>query len=254
MDFDDLEKKLSDPQTSLMFLCNPQNPSGKIWDRSSLEKLGLLCEKYNVILVSDEIHCDITKPGQKYIPFASVSKTCENISITCISPSKAFNLAGLQSAAVMIPNKNLRHKVWRGLNTDEVAEPNSFALVSTIAAFEKGGAWLDELRKYLFENKNLVEKYLKEKISDLELVKGDATYLLWIDARKVYKYFLEKNLDMNLAEFIRKKTGLYLSDGEEYGCAGFLRMNIACPRSQVLEGLKLLEEGIKYGKDIKNRS
>ena len=153
IDFDDLEKKLSDPQVSLMILCNPHNPVGKIWDKDTLEKIGELCYKHNVVVISDEIHCDLTDPGKEYIPFASVSEKCRNNSITCVAPTKAFNIAGLQTAAVIVPNPALRHKVWRALNTDEVAEPNAFAVQAAIAAFTKGEEWLDELRQYIFENK-----------------------------------------------------------------------------------------------------
>ncbi len=140
MDFEDLERKFSDPQTTLMILCNPHNPVGRIWSREELEQVGGLCRKYHVTVISDEIHCDLTSPGQEYIPFASVSENCKNTSITCMAPTKAFNLAGLQTAAVAVPNPNLRHKVWRGLNTDEVAEPNSFAVEAGCGCiYERGG-------------------------------------------------------------------------------------------------------------------
>ncbi len=239
MDFDDLESKLSDPQTSLMILCNPQNPVGKIWDRKTLHRVGELCAKYHVTVIADEIHCDLTEPGKGYVPFASVSDVCRDISVTCLSPSKAFNLAGMQSAAVVIPNRQLRHKVWRALNTDEVAEPNALAVVSTVAALEKGGFWLDELRQYLWDNRCAVSEYLQREIPKLKLIEGDATYLLWIDAREIY------DRKRNLARFIRGKTGLYLSDGKEYGASGFLRMNIACPRSILMDGLERLGRGIE---------
>ena len=260
MDFEDLERKLADPQTTLMLLCNPQNPSGQIWDKAALTRVGELCAKYNVVVLSDEIHCDITEPGREYVPFASVSETCRDNSVTCIAASKAFNLAGLQSAAVMIPNKNLRHKVWRALNTDEVAEPNSFAIASTVAAFDRGGEWLDELREYISGNRRLVKEYLRKHIPELSLIDGASTYLLWIDARglkdniealsnlnnrqSIANTTLDSNNYRNLAAFIREKTGLYLSDGEEYGAKGFLRMNVACPRSYVEDGLRRLEKGI----------
>ena len=241
MDFDDLEKKLSHPQTTLMFLCNPQNPSGKIWEPDTLARVGELCARYHVTVVSDEIHCDLTEPGTEYTPFASVSDTCKNISITCISASKAFNLAGLQSAAVVIPNKNLRHKVWRALNTDEVAEPNVFAAVSTVAAFEEGGSWLDELREYIAENRKIVRDFLEKNVPDLKLIEGSATYLLWIDARELFEKAVFDG--KRPAGIIREETGLYLSDGEEYGAVGkgFLRMNIACPKSVLYDGLERLK-------------
>ena len=118
MDFEALEEKLSDPQTSLMILCNPHNPVGRIWERKTLARVGELCEKYHVTVLSDEIHCDITRPGTGYLPFAAASETCKNISVTCIAPTKAFNIAGIQTAAVMIPNEALHHKVWRALCGD----------------------------------------------------------------------------------------------------------------------------------------
>ena len=149
IDFTDLEEKISNPQTTLLILCNPHNPVGKIWDRKTLKRIGDLCSKYHVTVLSDEIHCDLTEPGCEYIPFASVSDNCRKNSITCVSPTKAFNLAGIQTAAVIVPNYNLRHKVSRGLNTDEAAEPNVFAAIAPVAAFTYGGEWLDALRKYL---------------------------------------------------------------------------------------------------------
>ena len=138
VDFADLEEKLANPQTTLMLLCNPHNPVGKIWDRETLLRIGELCAKHHVLVLSDEIHCDLTDPGCEYVPFASVSEVCRKNSITCIAPTKTFNLAGLQTAAVMVPDPVIRHKLDRGLNTDEVAEPNAFAVGAAVAAFNKG--------------------------------------------------------------------------------------------------------------------
>ncbi len=241
IDWDNLEQKLSDPQTTLMILCNPHNPIGKIWDKKTLAQIGELCLKHHVTVVSDEIHCDITKPGREYTPFAAASEICSQISITCIAPTKAFNLAGMQTAAVCVPNPVLRHKVWRGLNTDEVAEPNSFATTVAVAAFEKGEAWLDALRVYLEENRRLVTEYVKKHIDRISIVPGEATYLLWLDVSA-----LGEGKSEEIAESIRSKTGLYLTAGEEYGASGknFLRMNVACPRSRLEDGLKRLEKGV----------
>ncbi len=240
IDFVQLEQALSDPQVTLMLLCNPHNPVGKIWDRETLARIGELCWKHHVIVVSDEIHCDLTDPGYSYMPFASVSDICRDNSITCIAPTKAFNLAGLQTAAVMIPNSMLRHKVWRGLNTDEVAEPNDFAVPAAVAAFTKGAGWLDALRVYLYENKTLVRDFIEKKIPKIRVVPSQATYLLWLDCSELGGDAAE------IASFIRKETGLYLSDGDQYGGNGaaFLRMNIACPRATVEEGLSRLRQGI----------
>ena len=241
MDFEDLERKLSDPQTTLMILCNPHNPVGRIWSREELEQVGELCRKYHVTVISDEIHCDLTSPGREYIPFASVSENCRDHSITCMAPTKTFNLAGLQTAAVAVPNPDLRHKVWRGLNTDEAAEPNSFAVEAAVVAFTKGEAWLDALREYIQENKNYVEDFLKREVPQIRPVPSQATYLLWLDCREMQGCAAE------FTQYLREHTGLYLSEGRQYGKSGssFIRMNIACPRSQVEDGLKRLAEGTK---------
>ena len=241
IDFEDLERKLADPQTTLMLLCNPHNPIGKIWDRETLERIGVLCRKHHVVVVSDEIHCDLTAPGRDYVPFASVSEDCRDNSVTCIAPTKAFNIAGLQTAAVCVPNSVLRHKVWRGLNTDEVAEPNAFAVDATIAAFTKGGEWLDALRAYLEDNKALVKEFVKRELPGLHVVPSEATYLLWVNLGR------GETSAEDVAEFIRRKTGLYLSAGNPFGGDGgrFLRLNAACPRTVLEDGLSRLKEGIE---------
>ena len=241
MDFEDLEEKMSDPQASLMVLCNPHNPVSKIWSKEDLAKVGELAKKHGVIVVSDEIHCDLTAPGKAYVPFASVSETCKDVSITCIAPTKTFSIPGIQTAAIFVPNKFLRHKVWRGINTDEVAEPNVFAAHAAVAAFTKGEQWLDELREYLFENRRIVEEYVDANIPKLHVVRGDATYLLWIDISK-----LNVSSD-KLAAFIRKETGLYLSAGTAYGGTGadFLRMNVACTKETLNDGLERLKRGVE---------
>ncbi len=240
VDFDDLEKMLSDPETSLMILCNPHNPVGKIWDRTTLEKIGELCKKYGVTVFSDEIHCDITDPGTGYIPFASVSGTCKKISVTAVAPTKAFNIAGIQTAAVFVPDEILRNKMRRGLNTDEVAEPNVFAAEAAAAAFMYGGDWLDELREYIYENKKFAAEYLKNNIPQLRLVNSQATYLLWAEL------LCAPGKADETAEFIRSDTGLYVSEGGQYGGNGgsFLRINIACPRNRLKDGLGRLKKGL----------
>lgn len=239
IDFTDLEKKLANPQTSMLILCNPHNPIGKIWGKETLGRIGELCRKYHVLVLSDEIHCDITAPNREYIPFASVSEVCRENSITCMAPTKSFNLAGIQTAAVMIPNENIRHKVDRGLNTDEVAEPNVFAAIAPVAAFGQGEQWLDELRNYLWENRKFAQEFTEKEIPDVKAVKGEATYLLWIDCKGIL------GDTSKLCQFIREDSGLYLSDGREYRNGdGFLRMNLACPRVQVEEGMKRLKQSV----------
>lgn len=248
IDFEDLEKKLALPQTTMMILCNPHNPIGKIWSQETLKRIGDLCARHHVLVVSDEIHCDIIAPGREYIPFASVSKTNLNNSITCIAPTKAFNLAGLQSACIVVENEVIRQKVNRGINTDEVAEPNSFAITAAMSAFNHGEKWLDELNIYIQNNKQIACQYIEENLPMLHVVYSEATYLLWIDCSKVTDDSVE------LVEAIKKKTGLYLSDGYEYGENGkaFVRINVACPQMRLMDGLKRLREGvIDYQQNMK---
>lgn len=240
IDFDRLEAALADPQTSLLLFCNPHNPVGKIWDVSTLAKVGELAAQYGVTVISDEIHCDLTDPDKSYVPFASVSELCAQNSVTCIAPTKAFNLAGLQTSAVVVPNVQLRHKVWRALNTDEVAEPNAFAVQAAVAAFTEGGAWLDELRVYLYQNKQLVRTFLSENLPEIQLVPSEATYLLWLDCSALHQD------SRTLAQYIRQRTGLYLSDGVQYGNGtDFLRMNIACPAERLKDGLERLKRAVR---------
>ena len=241
IDFEDLEKKLADPQTTMMFLCNPHNPVGKIWDRETLSRIGQLCAKHHVVVLADEIHCDLTDPGCEYVPFASVSDVCRENSITCIAPTKTFNVAGLQTAAVMVPNPVLRHKLNRGLNTDEVAEPNAFAVGGAVAAFGRGEDWLEELRAYLADNKRQVRSFMEERLPEIKVVPSQATYLLWLDCSRITEDAGE------LTRFIRQDSGLYLTEGEEYGACGkrFIRMNPACPRQRLLEGLERLERSVR---------
>lgn len=240
VDFDDLERKLAQPQTTMMILCNPHNPVGKVWSRETLEQIGELCWEHHVIVISDEIHCDLTAPRCEYVPFTSVSEKCRENSVTCIAPTKAFNLAGLQTAAVMIPNETLRHKVNRAINTDEVAEPNAFAVEAAIAAFTEGGPWLTALLEYIEENKRFVNSFLERELSQLKATPSESTYLLWIDCRKILGNTAE------LSKFLREHTGLYLSVGNQYGGNedNFLRMNIACPRESLKDGLARLKQGI----------
>lgn len=238
IDFANLEKKLSDPLTTMMILCNPHNPAGRVWKKQELIRVGALCKKYGVTVLSDEIHCDLTEPGINYIPFASV---CDCASITCVSASKAFNLAGLQGAAVIIPDNFLRDKIVRGLNSDEVAEPNAFAIEGTVAAFTKGGRWLDELREYISLNRKTAVEFIQRKLKKITVVKQNATYLLWLDCSKICSDAEE------LCSHIRKTTGLYVTAGNQYRGNGktFVRINLACPKARLKDGLERFEKGVK---------
>lgn len=242
IDFKDLEQKLSDPLTTLMILCNPHNPVGKIWSREELTEIAKLCNKHNVKLLSDEIHGDITfKP---YTPAFSLDDDLINNLMVCVSPSKTFNVAAIHAATIIVPNENLREQVSRGINTDELAEPNSMAIPVTIAAYEEGHQWLKELKQQILKNKQLVQEFLEKELPEVKLVPSEATYLLWMDTSTI------SDDSKELEEFIRAKTGLYLSSGDVYGGNGndFLRMNIACPISTVQDGLDRLKKGIELKK------
>lgn len=236
IDFEDLEAKLSDKQTSLMILCNPHNPVGRIWTRDELAKIGELCKKHGVLVVSDEIHSDIVRPGLSYTPFSEASEVCREISLSCVSSSKSFNLAGLQAAAIVAHNPTLRHKAYRALNTDECGEPNIFAMAANITAFKDCDAWLDALLKYLFDNRSYAEELILKSGTKLKAIRSDATYFLWVD---VSAY--EKN-SKEFCRRLREKTGLYLSSGASYGDSGdgFVRINLATQRVRVDDGIKRL--------------
>ena len=240
IDFAALERGLAEPLTTMMILCNPHNPVGRIWSREELARIGELCRRHGVTVLSDEIHCDLTDPEVGYVPFASVSCECADNSVTCVAASKAFNLAGLQSAAVVIPNEFLRNKVVRGLNSDEVAEPNCFAAIAAATAFGSCGDWLDALRAYLAENKRTVSEFVSREIPGIHVVGQNATYLLWIDCSAI-----TDDTD-GLAEHIRRTTGLYLTAGGQYRGNGryFLRMNTACQRKTLIDGLERLRAGV----------
>lgn len=245
MDFEQLEKDLSDIQTTLMILCNPQNPGGRIWTKEELIRVAELCKKYGVTVISDEVHCDLTVNGNKYVPFASVSETAREISITCMSPGKSFNIAGLHTAAVSVPNEILRNKVNRGLNTDEVAEPNAFAIEAAVAAYTGGAEWLDALNGYLDESRKIVLDFIADEIPEIKIIEKEATYLFWIDVRGL------KNAGKGFAKELRLTTGLYLIDGKAYGKVGegFVRMNIACTKKNLKDGLERLKTGVRLWED-----
>ena len=240
VDYDDLEAKLALPQTSLMILCNPHNPVGRLWTRDELVRIGALCKKHGVTILSDEIHCDFVRDGMDYVPFSSIAEY-RDISVSCISPSKTFNLAGLQSAVVVIPDAHLRHRIWRGINTEELGEPNAFSMVAGIAAFSESDEWVDSLVSYIFENRALAQECINKSIPGICAVSGDATYLLWIDISEI------TNDSVLFTERLRELTGLYLSEGREYGECGssFVRMNLATQRSRLLDGLERLRRGVE---------
>ena len=233
IDFDDLDEKLS--KVKLMILCNPHNPVGKIWSREELDKIEELCIKHDVILISDEIHCDLTDPDVYYNPF----KSHDNV-VRCLSPSKSFNIAGFQSSIIQTVNSELLEKIKTQMHIDNSDSANVFAASAVIAAYDESEDWLCELRQVLYENKQIVREYLKNELPVIDLVESDATYLLWLDCSQL-------NVPSKvLSGFLRQNQGLFLSAGIDFGQCGdnFLRMNIACPQELLKDGLARLKAGI----------
>ena len=241
IDFDDLDEKLS--KVKLMILCNPHNPIGKIWSKEDLNRIGELCRKHNVILISDEIHCDLTDPGVNYNPFDAD----DNV-IRCLSPSKSFNIAGFQSSIVHATNSELLEKIKTQMHVDNSDACNVFATSAVMAAYNESSGWLDELKDVLYKNKSIVRDYLAEELPVVKLVESDATYLLWLDCSALG---VSSKI---LSEFLRSNQGLFLSAGCDFGKCGdnFLRMNIACPEKLLDEGLRRLKAGIISLNNIKS--
>ena len=239
IDWADLEAKLAHPNTTMMILCNPHNPTGQVWTAAQLTRLGRICRRYGVTVLSDEIHCDLTLPDVNYIPYASLPGCADN-TVVCVSASKAFNLAGLQGAAVVVPNPLLRQRINRALNADEVAEPNAFAIEGTVAALEQCADWLDQLRAYLAQNRATVCDFLAQN-TRVSVVNQQATYLMWLD---VSAYCTDS---APLCRHIRRTTGLFVTAGGQYAGNGhlFIRLNIACAHSTLLDGLQRLAKGLQ---------
>lgn len=241
IDWQDLESKLSDPLTTLMIFCNPHNPTGIVWTRNEVEKIAALCQKYHVILLSDEIHGDLVRNNVKYTPAFSISEPLRSNVISLVSPSKTFNVAALHAATAIIPDNNLRDIVNRGLNSEELAEPNLLAIPATIAAYTESFDWLHELLNVLDKNFAYAEKEITKHLQNVKIVSGPATYLMWLDVSEISENSQE------LADYIKKETGLIVSAGSIYRGNGkkFIRLNLASPITMVEDGINRLIVGIK---------
>ena len=237
IDFDDLEKKAADPQVKLLLLCNPHNPAGRVWTRQELLRLGEICLRNNVRIIADEIHCELVAPGHKYLPFASLSGEFLQHSVTCTSPSKAFNLAGLQVANIFAADEETRNKINQTLKADELAALNSFAAESLIAAYGNGEEWLDELNRYIHDNYLYLKDFLHHHLPRLTALPLEGTYLAWIDCSATGQTSGE------IARTLLEKEKLWINPGSMYGTEGdnFIRLNIACPRTLLTEGLEKIK-------------
>ncbi len=242
IDFADLEAKLAQPLSTLMILCNPHNPMGRVWDVTELTQIAALCQKHHVLLVSDEIHGDLVFKGPAYTPIFALPEDLLANTVALVSPSKSFNVAALHAATIICPDENTRAIISRGINNDEIAEPNLLSIPATIAAYRDSGEWLDQLRDYLGANREYVATYLQQHLPQVSFASENATYLLWLD---IAAYSDDAAV---LAKFIRADSGLFLSAGTVYRGNGhhFLRLNVACPRATVEDGLNRLAQSLDH--------
>ena len=234
INFEDFEKKCADEKTTIFLLCNPHNPTGRVWTKDELEQMNSICLKHGVKVISDEIHCELVMPGYSYTPFASISEECKNNSIILNSPSKAFNIAGLQIANIICENTVWRRRINRAINIFEICDVNPFGIVALQAAYNKGGEWIDELNQYIYENYLYLKQFILEELPQVEVIKLEGTYLAWIDIM-----CFELSSDEAYNELLNDGKVL-VNSGTLYGKKsgeGYLRINLACPRETLKKGL-----------------
>ncbi len=231
IDFDNLQELAADSRTRLMILCNPHNPAARVWTREELLRIGRICLDNSVVVVSDEIHCELTSDGFQYTPFASLSHEMAWNSVCCNSPSKAFNIAGLQIANVVAPDPVKRTKIDRAINDNEVCDVNPFGIVGLIAAYREGAEWLDEVKRYLWDNYLWIKQQFERHLPALKLTPLEATYLLWVNITPT-----GLNADQ-LCDALLREARVMLSPGTIYGPGGenFVRINLATQRSRLEE-------------------
>lgn len=243
IDFEALEEAMKDPSFKILLLSNPHNPSGKILSREDLKKIALLAKRYEVYVLSDEIHGELSLPGHSYNPYFLASEESKEWGISFLSPTKAWNIAGLQTSAVLAYKKEILDRLAFCLNRDELMEGNFFSYAASTCAYNEGESWLKELRQKIAENKRIVSSFFREELPEITLFKGEATYLLWLDARSLLPH------GEDFPSFLLKETGLRLSAGEgfypegESPVHGFLRMNIATSEERLKDGLWRLKAG-----------
>ena len=240
MDFDGLAK-VADEKCRVLILANPHNPAGIVWDVDTLSRLADFCSERGIIVISDEIHCDMAHPGHKHHPFASVSDRAANCSITFGAPSKTFNIAGIVSSYCVVPNEELRRPFFEWLDANELSEPTIFSPIATIAAFKYGEEWRRQMLEYIEANIDFVDNFLKTRIPQIKALRPQASFLIWLNCRAL-------NLDHEaLNRLFVDGARLALNDGEMFGKEGrgFMRMNIASPRAVLQDALERLEKAVK---------
>ncbi len=249
IDFSDFENKAKDPGVKAFFLCNPHNPGGRMWSREELQRLGRICCENNILIISDEIHCDLVYKyhGKRHIPLASVSQEIAMNSITCLAPSKTFNLAGLQTSIPLIPNPVLKARYEQMLDSFGIFRPNLFGLTALPAAYRYGEPWLEELLEYLEGNLRYLRSWMSEHLPMVKVMEPDASYLVWMDFSAI------KPAGRTVHDVLLEEGWVWLEEGCEFGDGGeaFERVNIACPRATLAEGLARIQRGLEKADLIK---
>ncbi|MGM0380273.1 MAG: MalY/PatB family protein, partial [Bacillota bacterium] len=238
INFEDFEKKAKKPNTTMFILCSPHNPVSRVWTKEELTKLANICIENDVLIVSDEIHNDLVYSDYNHHMLSSLNKKFEKHTITCTAASKTFNIAGFKSSNIIIPNKSLRDKYKKTLKRHSIGLQNPLSISAVTAAYENGEKWLEELLKYLEENAKYIEKFLNENLKKAKLIKPQATYLGWIDLREY-----EKD-GKKLESLFNTKGGVAMDGGTWFGESGngFMRINYACPKSVLKEGLNRIKD------------
>lgn len=237
-DWDDMERRCADEKTTLFILCNPHNPSGRVWTRAELERMRNICHRYHVQIVSDEIHCELTHPNIEYVPFATIDPTA----ITLCSPTKAFNIAGLQIANIICPDNEQRRRIDRAININEVCDVNPFGIVALQAAYNESAEWLDAMRHYIWNNYDALKTFIQKELPAIKVLRLEGTYLPWLDIRATGLSSEEA------AQILLQKGRVRVSPGTLYSPddgEGYLRLNIACPRTTMMEGLQRMVDVLK---------
>ena len=240
MDYKDFEKKIVENDVKLFLLCNPHNPVGRVWTKEELEKVGDICLKHNVLVVSDEIHADFVFKGRHQV-FAAIKKEYEDITVTCTAPSKTFNLAGLCLSNIFIPNRKLKHRFKDQISAAGMGSMGVMGLVACQAAYEKGEEWYNAMKSYVWDNIEFTKQYVEEKLPSVKMIDHEGTYLVWLD-------FRDTGLSVDeLEDLIIHKAKLWLDSGKIFGKSGegFQRINVACPRSTVKEALDRIKEALE---------
>lgn len=241
IDFDDLERKLAHERARVMLLCNPHNPGGRVWTRDELTRVAELCRKYGVRVVSDEIHCELTLYDNEYVPFGSLPDELSHGSITCCSPSKAFNTAGLQIANIVCRDTEVRHRIDRAININEVCDVNPFGVIALQAAYsDEGYEWLTQLRAYISSNYDLLRERFARELPKCKVMRMEGTYLAWIDCSELHISSDE------IEEMLMHENKVWVNAGSMYGTEGvaFIRINMACTSELLNEGITRIVNGL----------